>query len=62
MATKYYGVSSGFTMPTDVQKSASTTSRPIELVVNDASTDKAKVLMALEAIRNFILTDTWPPA
>lgn len=64
MATKYFGVNVGGSMATDVSKSGSTTSRPIELVLDDAATgvNKMEVLKALDAIKQAITLDTFPPA
>jgi hypothetical protein len=64
MANRYYGVAVGGSMPTEVTESGSTTSKDVELVVNlsAAGTDKVQVLKALEAISNYVATDTWPPA
>lgn len=64
MATKYYGVTPGGDMETEVTKAGSTTSAAIELVVNDAATNISKlaVLKALDAMKQVIIKDTWPPA
>lgn len=64
MATRYYGADIGDTMPGDITEAGSTTSKDIELaVVYDASgMDKQKVLNALDAIKNYIIADTFPPA
>ena len=64
MATRYYGVSIGGGMPTDVSESGSTTSRSVELaVVYDATgANKVQVLKAIEAIKNYIIGDSYPPA
>ena len=64
MATRYYGVNVGGKMPTDVSEAGSTTSRTVELaVVYDATgANKVQVLDAIEAIKNYIIQDTYPPA
>lgn len=64
MATRYYGVNIGGTMPVDVSEAGSTTSRTVELaVVYDATgADKVKVLNAIDAIRAYVAQDTYPPA
>lgn len=64
MANRYYGVSVGAGMPTEVSEAGATTSKDVELVVNLAASgaDRTQVLKALEAIQNYITTDTWPPA
>ena len=64
MANRYYGVSIGGGMPTEVTEAGSTTSKDVELAVNLSASgaDRTQVLKALEAIQNYITTDTWPPA
>lgn len=64
MATRYYGANIGATMPTEVTESGSTTSSTVELVVvyDATGANKTKVLNALEAIKNYIIKDTYPPA
>ena len=64
MAERFYGVDVGGDMPTDVTEAASTTSKVQEFRVTytTAGLDKTKVLNALEAIRNYIIADTFPPA
>lgn len=64
MATRYYGVNIGGYLPKDVSEAGSTTSRTVELaVVYDATgADKNEVLKAIEAIKNYIVSDTYPPA
>lgn len=63
MTTRYYGVALGGDMKTDVTEDSSTTSAAIELaVVYDASgMTKTAVLKAVEAIKQHIITDNWPP-
>jgi hypothetical protein len=64
MANKYYGADISDRMPVDLTISSSTTSKGIELYINTTTTGITKevVLMALEAIKNKIVVDTWPPA
>lgn len=64
MADRFYGADLGGKMPTEVTEAASTTSKVIELRVTYTTTglDKVKVLDAIEAIKNYVLTDTYPPA
>jgi len=64
VTTRYYGVSVGGGMPTEVTEASSTTSSTVELaVVYDATgADKVQVLNAIEAIKNYIIQDTYPPA
>lgn len=63
MTTRYYGVDIGATMPNQVTEASSTTSKNIEVaVVYDATgMDKQKAINALQAVINYIETDTWPP-
>lgn len=64
MANRYYGVSVGGAMPTEVTEGSSSTSKDIELVVNMAATgiSKRALLDAVEALEYKITTDNWPPA
>ena len=64
MTIRYYGANIGATMPTEVSESSSTTSRTVELAVDFDATgaNKHVVLNALEAIKNYIIMDTYPPA
>ena len=64
MANRFYGANIGATMPTEVTESGSTTSRTVEVaVVYDATgANKHTILNALEAIKNYIIKDTYPPA
>ena len=63
MANRYYGVSIGGGMPTEVTEAAATTSKDVELTVNLSASgaDRAQVLKCLEAISAYIATDKWPP-
>jgi hypothetical protein len=63
MATRFYGANVGASMPIDVLESGSTTSRTVEVaVVYDAvGANKQTVLNALEAIKNAIIQDEYPP-
>lgn len=63
MATRFFGVNIGGSMPSDVSEAGSTTSRSVELsVVYDATgANKVQVLRAIKAIENYIIQDTWPP-
>lgn len=63
MANHYYGVTvPGAQTAGSVTKSTSTTSKNVELVILDGVTgnNKAAVLRALDAIRNYITTDSAP--
>ena len=64
MTTHYFGADINANTPQDITYSTSTTSKGIELVVNDATTgiNKTAVLKALEAIEYKIATNTWPPS
>lgn len=64
MADRFYGVSRGAQMPTDVSESSSTTGSAVELRINDTIyDDKMAVLMALRAITAYMeLTETTPIA
>lgn len=69
MATRFYGVqlgggtAKGYS-PDSVSEAAATTSRDVELAViyTNAGWSKTEVLKAIEAIRDYIVRDTWPPA
>jgi hypothetical protein len=63
MTTHYIGADINDNTPPDLSYGTSTTSKGIELVVNDATTgiDRTKVLIALEAIEAKIATGNWPP-
>lgn len=64
MTTRYYGVALGAQKASDVTEGSSTTSKPTELVVVTSTTgyDKHEVLLQLDAIKQRILQDNWPPA
>ncbi len=61
---RYYGVDVGSSLPSQVEESASSTGRDIEIVVvfNTPTADKRRVLEALNALKYYLLFDTWPPA
>ena len=64
MADRYYGVDLGGGMPGNVTEAGSTTSKVIELRVTYTTSGMTKVdvLKAIEALENYVATDTWPPA
>lgn len=64
MATRYYGASFGATMKTEVTEAAATTSKDVEVSViyTNANNSKVATLNALDAIRQAIIEDTFPPA
>jgi len=63
MTTHYIGADIDDQLPADLTYGTSTTSKGIELVINDATTgiDRLKVLKALEAMEYKIATGNWPP-
>ncbi len=63
MTDRFYGADLGADLPTDVTEAASTTSKIVELRVAYDTTglDRLKVVNALEAIKNYIIQDNWPP-
>jgi hypothetical protein len=64
MATRYYGAAIGGMEPADVSEAGSTTSLPVEIAIVYDATGMTKMLalQAIEAIRNAIIKDAWPPA
>jgi hypothetical protein len=64
MADRFYGVVVGGKLSTDVSEAASTTSRAIELRVNDSAyAQKLYVIEALKAIQAYLeATETNPIA
>lgn len=64
MADRFYSVVMGEQTPALVTEGGSTSSEAIELRVTYTTTglDKRLTLMGLEAIREYILQDAWPPA
>lgn len=63
MADRYYSVVLGEQTPSFVTEGSSTSSEAIELRVTYTTTgmDKTEVLMGLEAIKQYIIQDAWPP-
>lgn len=64
MADRYYQAQIGADMPGDVvEAGASSAGVPIELRVTYDATgaSKTQILKALDAIKQYITTDTWPP-
>ncbi|MFO1465858.1 MAG: hypothetical protein U1F35_05370 [Steroidobacteraceae bacterium] len=63
MTDRFYGVDIGGDMPSDVTEASSTTSKNIELRVTYDATGQSKltVLLALEALTNYVSQDIWPP-
>ena len=62
MADRFFGVVVGGQLTTDVSEAASTTSRAVELRINDSAyTDKQLVLNAVEAIRSYLIAKETNP-
>lgn len=63
MTDRFYGVNFGGDFPTSVLEQSTTTSRVVELRVDFDSTgaNKTQVLKAIEAIKNAIIQDNYPP-
>lgn len=65
MAVRYYGVNVGSKGSREnVSEAGSITSRTVELAVtyDDTGMSRVEALMAIEAIKDYITQDTWPPA
>lgn len=64
MATRFYGCAFGGDRAADVTEAGSTTSLDVEVAVVYDGTNSSKLatLKAIEAIRQAIVQDTWPPA
>lgn len=57
MASRFYGISVGGQQPKDVTESGSTTTSAVELSVDlTKCTDKLQVVLALDALKNYIQT------
>lgn len=55
MASRFYGVSVGAMLPTDVTESSSTTSKAVEVQIDlTKTTSRIAVLQALEALTNYL--------
>lgn len=65
MAARFFGVAQGGQLGKDVTEALTTTSAQYEFqVANTTATGASKIecLKALDAIRQYIIADTWPPA
>ncbi|GIK48029.1 MAG: hypothetical protein BroJett013_07260 [Alphaproteobacteria bacterium] len=64
MTTRYYRVPLGGSMKEDVTEAGSSSVAWVELaVVYDADgNSKMALVQALEALRQFVAEETWPPA
>lgn len=64
MADRFYQVQIGGDMPGDVTEAAATSAGvPVELRVTYDATgaNKVQILKAIDALKQYITTDTWPP-
>lgn len=62
MADRFYGVNLGGMLPVDVSEAGSTTSRVVELRINDTVYgNHVLVLQALEAVKNYLQTKETKP-
>jgi hypothetical protein len=61
--TIYYGINEGDNEYEAAVDTSSTTSKEVEIVVNDtAVTDRTSLLVAIDNLKNFILRQNYPPA
>lgn len=59
--TIYYGINKGENEYQAASSTSSTTSKDVEIVVNDSNvTDRQALLTALVNLQNFILRGNWP--
>lgn len=64
MADRYYAVSLGGDTPLDVTEGAAATPAAfvdVRLTYDATGASKLEVVKALEAVRNYVLQDTFPP-
>ena len=61
---RYYGIDIGQGLPKDVVESTTSTGKDIEIVFiyNTEGADRRKAVDALNALKYYLLFDTWPPA
>ena len=65
MAARFFGVAQGGKLAKDVTEQLTTPGLAYEFqIANTTATGATKIecLNALEAIKNYIIADTWPPA
>lgn len=63
MASTYVGIGIGKTDVSDVSVGTSTTSKPIELVIDKTnSPTREQVTLAINTLKNYLATSTWPAA
>jgi alanine dehydrogenase len=65
MAARFYGVAQGGKLAKDVTEALTTNSAQYEFQIANTtatSASKQEALLALEAIKQYIIGDTWPPA
>lgn len=61
--TLYYGINEGDNEYEAAVSSSSSTSKEVEIVVNDtAVTDRQSLITAIDSLKNFILRQNYPPA
>jgi len=63
MASTYVGIDIGKTDVSNVSVGTSTTSKPIELVIDKTnSPTREQVTLAINTLKNYLATSTWPAA
>lgn len=65
MANRFYSCEFGATMKAGVSETASTTAAAdveVRITYDATGNSKLKALQAIDAIKQAILEDTWPPA
>lgn len=59
--TVYFGINQGDNEYEAVSSTSSTTSKDVEIVVNDTNvTSREDLLLAIEKLENFVLRSNWP--
>lgn len=59
--TYYYGLNKGDNEYAAASSSASTTSKDVEIVVNNTNvTARQELLNAIDNLRNFVIRNNWP--
>lgn len=63
MASTYVGIDIGKGDVSDVSVGTSTTSKPIEIVIDKTNTPtREQVTIAINTLKNYLTTSTWPAA
>lgn len=65
MADRFYSCEFGTTMQSGVTETAATTAAAdveVRITYDAAANSKALALLAIEAIKQKVMADTWPPA